>query len=297
MKKSLTAENIIEHIAACKGDSTWAAAILSHRSSIISTQNGHGYAYVPLQATQARIPLDGVTSVMSCALYHWAAKKARRPTVAAAKQYDKRAEARDKADLALLPGPLRSQMGHERGTMIHAQMDALINMDPETFLHIHRYGAHPWAVASLKTMVLGKGWLPLRAEFPVADLELGMATRIDMVACTGAGRIVVIEYKTGYAGGKFDREDRNEWSSPVLRRLAEVGVWPCTPRNRAIIQCMLGADMLRRMWRIPFPLEMLCLYVVRVSSKRFVEFIRIGTRLFDRFMPYLRHDIINRPRT
>ncbi len=173
-------------------------------------------------------------------------------------------------------------------------MHALINMDVETFMGIHQFGAHPWAAAGLEAMIKKRKWWPLKSEFLVGDLATGLCTPIDQLACTRNGTIIAIETKTGYAGGNFLRTDGFKWSTPLLVKLAERGVWPCTPKFRAMLQLMMGADMFMRMFVPPIPLSRLRLFVMHIcsSAAEKVNFVPVPMKLFASIIPYLRRDFL-----
>lgn len=166
--------------------------------------------------------------------------------------------------------PMLGLRGPGRGTLIHTQIEDSVLHDAEHFARRHAHGMHPWA-RSLLGALLQRGLRPFKAEFIVHDADMRCATRIDLVAVDRTGRLHFIENKTGYANGKWHdvrgaaqaaREGTGaRWRPDYLNALA---FFPCTARNQAAVQAVLGARMAARMLRLP-P-ETYSVAVARVSD-------------------------------
>lgn len=146
--------------------------------------------------------------------------------------------------------PLLALRGFERGTLIHQQIEDAVLHDADHFARRHPHGMHPWA-RSLMRALLARGLRPFKSEFIVHDPVLRLATKIDLVAVDQQGRLVFIENKTGYAGAAWHnvaaggpspspKDDPHHWRQAYLSALA---FFPCTARNRAVVQSVLGALM------------------------------------------------------
>ena len=132
--------------------------------------------------------------------------------------------------------------GHVRGSIMHRQMDELMTLDAESFHRRNPDGEHPWT-ARLFRALLARGKLPLQSEFRVADLGLGIATRLDMVAVDEkTGELCFLEYKTAGSRELFSVAD----AGPFARLLAD-GRLPNSALGRAMIQATIGGIMAARM--------------------------------------------------
>ena len=168
------------------------------------------------------------------------------------KRRRKRTGAR-KIPLAVSPqSPLEALKGRELGNLVHRQLlDVLTSQTYEQFRDRpgNSLGIHPYVPRVIKYL-LKLGVRPFLAEFRVHDLRIQCATQIDMLAVDAVGRIAFIELKTGYSGGRYNEEHKGEtWINPALARHGTAFL--CTPRNKAIVQVLLGAEMCIRELQIP----------------------------------------------
>jgi hypothetical protein len=88
--------------------------------------------------------------------------------------------------------------GSIRGSETHQQLQDFVELDRAAFRKRHPV-IHAYTRRILR-FVLDQQWRPLLAEFDLYDAELGIGTSVDMVCLTAAGRLVFLEFKTGYAG-------------------------------------------------------------------------------------------------
>lgn len=255
-------QDVVRWIKKRHGDPQWARKIQRSVSSHVVATHGHGYMYVDAQ-TKKRRTLRGLTTWMD--------------TLSRASNLP--VERFSPSSAPRMHGPLGGLTGTARGSLVHRQVEDLVNLDLGSFRHVHRQGEHPWAHDALEAMVTGYHWRPVRAEFVVHSLKHNIASSIDLIMCDRRGRLIVVELKTGYTDGAFDRNmSRRVWNPSWLR---DAGV-PKTPFGDAMVQVMVGAELLRRRWRVPY--TMLRLYVVRVDQAG-VEFNRVPTSLFRSLAP------------
>jgi len=146
--------------------------------------------------------------------------------------------------------------GAQLGSLVHQQMADLIDMDNAGFAR--KYGVRDEGAGGgglhvntecLMKAIIEQGMVPVRPEFLVYNLAAGHATRIDNVAIELAtGRLVFIEYKTGYGEGKFMEPARHlRWRHPAM---AASGT-PCSPYSMACTQITLGTAMAVQQMHLP----------------------------------------------
>lgn len=251
-------------------------ALMGTALRVINT--GGLYTYVPPTPGERTFSLKGLTRLMADILYTrdadgdtndnasgWTRRAdagGRKKKVRARADGDPEAVKRRRHIRALTqpeldPGPARGiarrhtmdgLRGAVRGSYIHQQIEAAVMLDRAAFQRKYREGMNPWA-HNLMGDILKRGMRPFRAEFVVYDLTIGCATQIDLVAVDPAGTLVFIENKTGYGGGAWTRAEPDVyWTTPALARLPN---FPCTPRNKAIVQITLGAIMAAKMLSLP----------------------------------------------
>jgi hypothetical protein len=174
-----------------------------------------------------------------------------------------------------------------RGNLIHSQIQALVSLDAEHFHRKYTGGAHPWSYDALDAL-LGRGIRPLDSEVGIADVDIGKATNIDLIGVRENGRLVFIEWKTGYEGEAWT--SATHWMRGPLR-----GVLEDSAKNRAIVQVVLGALMARNSRGLSDDFE--C-WVVHISSQG-TEFIPVKAEFILEYGPRLyralaRHQLIAR---
>ena len=147
----------------------------------------------------------------------------------------------------VLPAPL-NVTGAERGTLIHQQMLDYITCSTTEFNTKHPAGPHPWMTRLHDLIVTDQGWRPIRGEYHVHCPASGLTADLDGVAVRHDGRLVFLEYKTGYAHGVFQHRLIGKWrkDSP-MRKLP----YPCTQLTLAKIQVLLGAILAMRQLGLP----------------------------------------------
>lgn len=161
---------------------------------------------------------------------------------------------------------LAKARGHVRGSIVHQQLHDLLTLERRSYARKNEDGTHPWAQRLLRDL-LARGELPLCSEFLVADPELGLATRLDLLAVNErSGHLTVYEFKTAEHREPFYRGDAAAPFAGLLqRRLANSAL------NRAALQASIGAIMASQMLELK---GMFKVYVVLLTEAA-TEFIEV----------------------
>lgn len=140
-------------------------------------------------------------------------------------------------------------MGSRRGTEVHHQLGLAVRYGLAAFRsRVGGDGVHKFTESILHALAQ-KGWRLVRSEYIAYDAALGISAHVDLVAVDESGRLIFIEIKTGYAGGKFERlTNRQIWTIPPFHGRID---FPCTVRNKAVVQIGLGAMMAAKRLRLP----------------------------------------------
>lgn len=147
-----------------------------------------------------------------------------------------------------------------KGTFVHQDMRDFVMYDAKNYNRTHRQSkkqtdGHRLTTRLMEFIVARQKWMPFLPEFLMFDEQLGVGTRVDMVCVNKQGDLVLLEYKTGYAG-YFDQAQ-----GVMTRSLAGL---PNTPRQRATLQITVPALILNRRYGIP--LRRMHLWVLRVDD-------------------------------
>jgi hypothetical protein len=168
--------------------------------------------------------------------------------------------------------------GSLRGTVVHEHVHHLwlYRANEAAFRALHPDGAHPWALRVLQDM-LDRQWHPLECEYAVHSAALQLWTKLDLVAVdTATGRLIVIELKTGYAGGRWDAIVDGRW-----RRESRLRHLPCNPKHRAMVQAMLGALLLARTLELEPEEPLPDVWVAQVNDETGVTWTHVPPALVD----------------
>lgn len=160
--------------------------------------------------------------------------------------------------------PVLQLRGAKRGTLVHRQIEDFVYCESLEAMRrkpANHIGIHYFAPLLLLRMVALRT-RPLLSEFRTHDASIGCATKVDTIGIDEYGRLVFFENKTGYSNGKFTKLSRERWLCPALAERA--ARFPCTPRNKAVVQVVLGAAMTMRMLNIPA--HMIRAIVLRVDE-------------------------------
>jgi hypothetical protein len=158
--------------------------------------------------------------------------------------------------------------GHVRGSIMHRQMEDLMTLDAESFRRRNPDGEHPWT-ARLFRALIARGKIPLASEFRVADLALGVATRIDLVAVDEkTGHLCFLEYKTA---GSRELFHVAETSEAPLERVLRATRLPNSALVRAMLQATVGATMAVKMLGLRNAFEV----TVVLVTEQAIDFIDI----------------------
>ena len=237
-------------------DKRWLRRVCTYVSPVLK----EGSIY-QLHEDDKIVYLKGLTTLMKEALWADGAPKhsaAEKHVV----QLHRQTAARTRITPMELKGRHAKLTGVVRGMYIHRQIENYVRLTEEEFKNEYPEGMHPWAALLLREM-LALNWRPFKAEFKVHDKEMGVGYSIDLMAVTQDGIILEIETKTGHSGGLFHTDTSWQWlpDSPFAGR-----GWPCTPRNRAIVQQLIGGTMAANNLRLPA--EAYRLLVAHVDNMR-----------------------------
>jgi hypothetical protein len=154
------------------------------------------------------------------------------------------------------PPPTRGRyQGLITGTQVHKELRDFTVLDVKNFRKL--YGAlHPYCERLLSAILDRQKWLAFLPEFDIYDEALHIGTSIDMVCLDRDGRLVLLEFKTGYKN-YFDNADGN------MRRV--LAGMRNTPQNQATLQLTSAAQILHRQYGVP--LDAMRLYVMRVDDE------------------------------
>jgi hypothetical protein len=125
----------------------------------------------------------------------------------------------------------------KKGRYISNQIMAYMKWYHSKAPHPPKPDLHKWTKAILNTL-RSMRWVPLKAEAPVLVRDWCLRTRVDLLVYDAKNkRVMVVEIKTGYADGAFQKA-RGTFAPPF----ASI---PNSPRNRAYAQALIALAMLR----------------------------------------------------
>lgn len=168
------------------------------------------------------------------------------------------------SQLQVKSSPLAEITGSELGTLVHRQvLDVLTCSTAEQFRGRpgNQWGLHPF-VPRIIHLLLKSGIRPVHSDYRIHDTTLKCATEIDIVGVNAQGGIVFIEIKTGSSDGAWTTEKGGEiwFAAPLHRRRI---TFPCTPKNKAIVQVLMGGEMCMR--RFGLPVDTVTFVVLRIG--------------------------------
>jgi hypothetical protein len=118
--------------------------------------------------------------------------------------------------------------GSIRGSQVHKQLEDFILLDKKNF--DKKYGRlHIWTKRIL-LYIIEQEWQPIFSEFHIFDEDLRIATSIDMICITPEGKLIILEFKTGYSGYWRKSNKGERISGPLKSIMAN------NPLNRAKLQ-------------------------------------------------------------
>jgi hypothetical protein len=145
--------------------------------------------------------------------------------------------------------------GLVRGSRVHKELMNFVLLPPAAFKKLHRQKLHHCTTQILKAIVDKLKLQPFLPEFDIGDEHINVGTSIDMVCVDSDGRIVLLEFKTGYTDSFLTQDGQMERSLHLM---------PCSPQNQATIQLVAAALILHK--RYDVPLEEMRLYVLRCDE-------------------------------
>lgn len=240
-----------------EGDATDAVLIVEHPDNDALVADSQGFHFLDPETGKVR-RMRGLTTPLAEVFWPGRALPGGRSSSSSSLGKSRSALRTPQAAPGARHGAIVQQAarGILRGNIVHQQIEDLVALDSERFLRKYRNGAHKWSHDALQA-ILERGVRPLACELGVVALDLGIATKIDMVAVKRSGRLVFIEFKTGYDAPRAWRGHTQEMQK-CLR-----GVLNDTAQNRAIVQVIAGALMAKRSRALQGDFE--C-WVVHISS-------------------------------
>lgn len=214
------------------GDPCDALALLEHPHNELLTSDSNGFHMLHPERDVTHQP-RGLTTPLSEVF--WSSKglpSGKRKRGAAAYRHDEGQKSRTHRHKARTVQD--AARGMLRGNIVHGQIEDLVMLDSVAFFKKHRQGAHKWSLDALEAIRL-HGARPFVCELGVVDSDLGIATRVDMVAVRSNGHPIFVETKTGYDSNEAWRGAR-AWMRGKLH-----GVLVDSALNRAIVQVVMGA--------------------------------------------------------
>ena len=121
---------------------------------------------------------------------------------------------------------------------------------------------HPWSKQILLHIITRMNWRPLKSEFNIYDEGLRIGTSIDMICLNKDGKLVFLEFKTGYKDYFTSHDGFMSHSLHFMRS---------SPLNWAVIQLIFSVLMVIR----NFPqinLEDTESYVIRIDDENLQSF-------------------------
>lgn len=145
--------------------------------------------------------------------------------------------------------------GSIRGSQVHQELEDFILLNETFFLKKHQT-LHPWTKRILTHIVTRERWQPLISEFAVHDSVLGVGTAIDMVCVDREGKLIFLEFKTGYRDYFRNHDGFLSHSLCFMRN---------SPMHWATIQLVFSVLMVLKHFG-PLRLEDTASYVIRVDE-------------------------------
>ena len=167
-----------------------------------------------------------------------------------------------------------------RGTHVHQQLKDFSVLDKKNFKKIHGE-LHPFSYRLMRAIVDQMKWQPFLSEFDIGDEDLGVGTSVDMIGLDIYGRLILLEFKTGYRG-YFD--------APDGKMRASMSALGNSAKNQACLQLTLSSMILQKKYNVP--LEAQRLYVMRVDDES-MDIMPIQNEFVKKFGPLIYNDLFN----
>lgn len=152
--------------------------------------------------------------------------------------------------------------GIVQGNRVHHELSLATQYGVDNYkAHTDDGTVHPYTERVIQ-IIVANDWRLVRSEYIACDKLIGFSSFIDLIAVDKKGRLIFIELKTGYSGGQFERvTNRYVWHIHPFRDRVE---FPCTMRNRAVIQIGMGAMMAAK--HLGLPLKSFLAHVLQVEQ-------------------------------
>jgi hypothetical protein len=165
------------------------------------------------------------------------------------------------------------------GTEVHRQLRDFVVLDEKNFKKNHK-SLHDYSSRILKVIIQRMQWQPFLPEFDLYDDDLGVGTSIDMICLNPEGRLILLEFKTGY---KDYFENADGFMHGCLKSLRN------TPQNQATLQLTTSALILQKKYAVP--LSKMSLFLLRVDDES-LDIVPVDNLFVERIGPSIYKDLL-----
>jgi hypothetical protein len=141
--------------------------------------------------------------------------------------------------------------GRRRGSRVHKQIEMLTNYGTSA-VRRSRHRIDDYTRKFCVALAAWK-WRPVRAELPLYDPDVDIATKADLLCVDAQDRVVLVEIKTGYYAS-WNR-GCHEMSGPLQRAMSD------SPCNQSLMQLLFTKRMVENAYATPVERA----YVVRID--------------------------------
>lgn len=145
------------------------------------------------------------------------------------------------------------KQGLARGDLVHNQLEIFTNRGIEVLKDRFDGVLHPFTEKVIEYLQI-QDMRPMISELPVYDEGLGIATKSDLIALDGDGKLTVIEWKCGM--DNYIHRGCTEMEGPLKGRFSD------SPLNQAFVQLMFTTRMIERTFGVKISRS----YVVQIEN-------------------------------
>jgi hypothetical protein len=165
-----------------------------------------------------------------------------------------------------------------RGSQIHRELRDFVVLDGKNFKKNHKR-LHPYSSRILRVIIETMQLQPFLPEHDIYDDDLGIGTSVDMICLDKDGRLVLLEFKTGY---KDYFENADGYMQHCLAKMRN------TIQNQATLQLSSAALILEKKYEIP--LSDMRLYIIRVDDES-IDVVPVDNTFVKTFGPSIYKDL------
>jgi len=166
-----------------------------------------------------------------------------------------------------------------RGSQIHKELRDFVVLDGKNFKKNHKR-LHPFSSRILRVIVETMKWMPFLPEHDIYDEDWGVGTSIDMICLDKDGRLILLEFKTGY---KDYFENPDGYMQHTLARMSN------TIQNQATMQLTSAALILEKKYHVP--VEQMRLYVIRIDDET-LDIVPVDRSFVQKLGPSIYQDLL-----